>query len=146
MAFMRKTKQELAAALEKLDQAEARIRDLEADVQALDRVAGMIVLSPDGLIERVNDIALEALGYQRDELVGNHHRVFCSADYSRSEEYIRFWRELAIGRAQQGTFEAVTASGASLQLDARYSPVMNDKGLSRRVIALITSFRDTALA
>lgn len=86
MAFMRKTKQELETALKKLDAAEARTQELEADVRALERVAGVMVLSPDGLIESVNDLLLDGLGYQRDDLIGQHHRVLCDGDYTRSED------------------------------------------------------------
>jgi len=142
MAFMRKTKQELETALEKLEAAEARIQELEADVRALERVAGVMVLSPDGLIESVNDILLDGLGYQRDDLIGQHHRVLCDEEYTRSEDYIRFWRELVTGHTRQGRFERIHANGHRVWLEASYSPVMSYKGLSRRVITLVSDISE----
>ncbi|SFR50452.1 methyl-accepting chemotaxis protein [Marinobacter daqiaonensis] len=138
MAFVNRKKQELEAVREKLAAAEDRVRELEADLQAIERSTGYLALSPDGLIESINDILLDSLGYRREELLGQHHRILCDRDYARSEEYIAFWRGLVTGNPQQGRFAGTHADGRSLMVEARYSPVMSDRGLAKRVITLVT--------
>lgn len=137
MALFRKTKQELEAALEKLEAAENRIRDLEADLQAIEDSEALMVLSRDGLIERVSDELLTLLKRQREDLIGQHHRVLCSSDYAKSEEYIVFWRDLVIGKKQEGRFLNLAGDGSEVALDARYLPVFSEKGVVKRVIVLI---------
>ncbi|MBE0485637.1 PAS domain-containing protein [Marinobacter sp.] len=139
MAFYNRKKLELEVALEQLKEAESRIRELESDFLALERAAAVIVMSQDGIIERVSDLFLDLLGYERDQLIGQHHRCFCCSDYSKSEDYIKFWRQLVTGNVNAGSFPAVHASGNHVYVNARYSPVMSDNGLSRKVIGCIAS-------
>ncbi|WP_449287005.1 PAS domain S-box protein [Marinobacter sp. PE14] len=137
MAFYNRTKLQLQEALAQLDAAESRIRELESDFHAVEQAVAVIVMTQDGIIERVNKRFLDLLGYKSEDLVGQHHRVFCASEYARSEDYIRFWRELVTGNAKQGSYPAVHADGHNVWLDARYSPVMSEQGVSRRVIAII---------
>lgn len=137
MAFFGKKKQELQAALEKLEAAEKRIIELEADVQTIEESLAVLVLTPDGLIDRASDAFLALLGYKAEELTGKHHRVLCESAYTRSEEYIVFWRSLVIGAAQQGRFLNLDASGQGVWLKARYLPVRINKGMVRRIIVVV---------
>ena len=143
MAFFRKTKQELEAALAKLEAAENRIQDLEADFHAIEHSMALMVLSRDGLIERVSDELLTLLGHQREDLIGQHHRVLCKSEYSKSEDYIVFWRELSIGKEQEGRFVNLDADGGEVEIYARYLPVLSEKGVVVRVIVLMDRYRFT---
>ncbi|MFN2360764.1 MAG: PAS domain-containing protein [Marinobacter sp.] len=139
MSFLNKRKQELEAALEKLEAAEDRVMELEADFQAIERSAALLVLTRDGLVDRVNDVFLDMLGFQRDQLIGEHHRVFCESDYSRSEEYITFWRELVTGHVKKGAFPNINGQGQKVWLEARYLPVLSDKGIVKRIVVLVNN-------
>lgn len=88
--FQSKRKQELQAALEKLEAAENRLSELEADWQAIQRSVALAVMSGDGLFESVSDVFLDMLGYQEQHLTGKHHRLLCKPEDARGEEYIRF--------------------------------------------------------
>lgn len=130
-------KKELQAALEKLEAAEARVRELETDFAVIEEHQAVLMMSPDGLIERTNTLFREALGYQEYELVGQHHRVLCDQQYTGSEAYITFWRELVTGHAHRGLFTHVHADGHRIQLASRYLPVMSEKGFLKRIITLV---------
>lgn len=145
MAFYNRTKLELQAAREKLEAAENRIRELESDFRAVERATAVIVMSQDGIIESVSTEFEDLLGYERHKLIGQHHRCFCCREYARSEDYIKFWRELVTGNVKTGSFPAVHARGHNVCLNARYSPVMSDKGVSRRVIGIVSSAREAEL-
>lgn len=137
--FQSKRKQELQAALEKLEAAENRVSELEADWQAIQRSVALTVMSGDGLFESVSGVFLDMLGYQEQQLIGEHHRVLCKPEDARSEEYIRFWRELVTGHVQQGRFLNLGADGQPNWLEACYIPVMSDKGIVKRIIMMATS-------
>lgn len=64
-------------------------------------------------------------------MIGQHHRVLCKDDYARSEQYIKFWRELAIGRKQEDRFLNLTGDGREVWLNAQYLPVLSDRNLVR---------------
>ena len=134
--FQSKRKQELQAALEKLEAAENRVSELEADWQAIQRSVALAVMSGDGLFESVSDVFLDMLGYQEQQLIGKHHRVLCKPEDVRGEEYIRFWRELVTGHVRQGRFLNLGADGQPIWLEARYLPVLSDKGIVKRIIML----------
>ena len=137
MKIFTKTKRELAAVQEKLDAAERRIAELEDDFQTIEQSASLMVMTQDGLIERVTDELLALLNHRRDDLIGQHHRVLCKDDYARSEQYIKFWRELAIGRKQEDRFLNLTGDGREVWLNAQYLPVLSDKNLVKRVLVLM---------
>ena len=137
MAFYNRKKLELQEALAKLEAAENRVRELESDFQAIEQAVAVLVMTQDGIIERANDRFRDVLGYEPDDLVGQHHRIFCDSDYAKSEDYIRFWRELVTCNVKQGSFQAIHADGYDVVLDALYSPVKGEQGISKRVIAVI---------
>jgi methyl-accepting chemotaxis protein len=144
MAFYNRKKLELQEALAKLEAAENRVRELESDFQAVEQSMAILVMTQDGIIERVNKAFLGLLGYEHDALIGQHHRFFCTDDYAKSEDYIKFWRELVTGNVKQGSFPAIHAAGHDVWLEARYSPVMGEQGVSKRVIALVSGIRNSA--
>lgn len=87
-------------------------------------------------------LVIEGMGggdpnHRRDDLIGQHHRVLCKDDYARSEQYIKFWRELAIGRKQEDRFLNLTGDGREVWLNAQYLLVLSDKNLVKRVLVLI---------
>lgn len=137
MAVFNKTKKELEATRQKLEAAELQVRNLEADFQAIEGALALMVLSRDGLIERVNSGLLGLLGRQREALLGQHHRALCSDVYTKSEAYIIFWRELATGHAKQGRFVYLSGSGGEVGLRSHYLPIVSEKGIVERIIVLM---------
>ena len=142
MVFQSKRKQELQAALEKLEAAENRVSELEADWQAIQRSVALAVMSGDGLFESVSDVFLELLGYQEQQLIGKPHRVLCKPEDARGEAYIRFWRELVTGQVQQGRFLNLGADGQPVWLEASYLPVLSDKGIVKRIIMIASGITE----
>ncbi|MEQ5815255.1 PAS domain-containing protein [Marinobacter sp. NFXS11] len=138
MAFYNRKKLELQEALAKLEAAKSRVQELESDFQAVEKAMAVLVMTQDGIIERANHRFLEMVGYQPEALIGQHHRVLCTSDYAKSEDYIRFWRELVTGNVKQGSFAFVHADGNEVLFEARYAPVKGEQGVATRVIALIS--------
>ena len=68
--------------------------DLAAVYQALDRVQAIAEFECDGTVISANDNFLHMFGYARDEIIGHHHRIFCSPEDAQSPAYDTFWRKL----------------------------------------------------
>lgn len=137
MAFFNKTKKELEATRQKLEAVELRFRNLEADFKAIEAAVALMVLSRDGLIERVSDNLLSLLELERESLIGRHHRALCDNVYAQSEAYIIFWRELATGHGKEGRFVYVSGCGREVGLCSHYLPIVSEKGIVERIIVLM---------
>ena len=67
--------------------------DLVALKQAVDMAWASIEFGPDGTIIDANDNFVNALKYKSSkDIIGKHHRIFCDADYVKSNEYKAFWK------------------------------------------------------
>jgi len=97
-------------------------------IKALDKSQAVISFSPDGTILQANTNFLQTLGYQQNEIVGQHHRIFCDPTYVQSHEYAEFWSNLQAGEFQSGTYTRLTKNGQSVYIQATYNPIKNDAG------------------
>lgn len=110
--------------------------ELAQDLQAIRQNIGSIEFTPEGRILDANDLFLSTVGYQREEIVGQHHRMFCTPEYVRSPDYQAFWTSLAAGEAHRGTFERVNRDGQRCWLQAAYFPVTGPEGKVEKVIKI----------
>jgi len=70
--------------------AEAQIARQQETLSALNRHMALIEFSPQGEILDVSDPFCKVMGYDREQLIGQHHRIFCSEQYSGSTAYRGF--------------------------------------------------------
>ncbi|MDR5904989.1 PAS domain-containing methyl-accepting chemotaxis protein [Franzmannia qiaohouensis] len=107
-------------------------------IDAIKNSMAYIEFSPSGEIHFANDLFLDTLDYTLGEIKGKHHRIFCTEQTQRSHAYQNFWRALASGIQQSGTFERLGKSGRSVWLEATYFPVKNAHGHVIKVIKIAT--------
>ena len=106
----------------------------KAIVDALNRSQAVIEFTPSGLILVANNNFLATVGYAMDEIEGRHHRLFCDAAYAASDDYRRFWQDLAAGRFSTGSFKRFGKDGKVVWLQASYNPIVDASG---RVVKII---------
>lgn len=104
------------------------------DINAIKQHVAWIEFLPDGEILSANQLFLDVTGYTLSEIQGQHHRLFCSAEYSRSSDYSHFWQTLAMGESVTGIFERFNKQHQRFYLSATYFPVSDDKGVVYKVI------------
>ena len=95
---------------------------------AVDTGFAAIEFLPDGTILSANRNFCQTMGYAEDDILGQHHRLFCEKEYAQSEEYQNFWRALGEGRVSTGEFERITKDGQRIWLNAAYTPVRDAYG------------------
>ena len=108
----------------------------EADsrIAAIDRTQAVIEFALDGTIAHANDNYLAALGYQHDEVIGQHHTKLCDPAYAVSAEYQQFWADLRQGRQRTGEFPRLNKQGGAVWLHAAYMPVIDIDGRPCKVV------------
>lgn len=100
---------------------------------AVQKQIPLIVFDPSGLILEANDLFLAVVGYNQDEIAGQHHKMFCDMHYVRSADYTKFWQSLAQGIPHSKTFTRYRKDGKAIALEATYFPVMEDGKVIRIV-------------
>ena len=108
----------------------------QAVLEAVDRSSAIIEFTPSGTIVSANDNFGAALGYAPDALVGQHHRMFCTADFANSPAYSAFWKRLAAGEFVSGEFRRKHRNGSDVWIQATYNPVTAEDGAVVKVVKI----------
>lgn len=122
------------------------MHELKAQSEAVSRSMAKIEFDTDGKILSANDNFYQTMGYTESEIVGQHHRIFCSSELANSQEYRNFWQQLNQGEFVSGRFERVAKSGATIWLDATYNPIFDTEGKLYKVIKFATDHTSTVEA
>ncbi|HGE8383434.1 TPA: methyl-accepting chemotaxis protein [Serratia marcescens] len=99
-----------------------------AELSAIEHAVPMIVFSPDGTVLRANDLFLNTLGFQRGDVIGRHHRIFCDPNYVASPLYRKHWETLNKGQPITDTIKRIAKNGEAVWLQGTYAPVLNKQG------------------
>ncbi|MBM6550393.1 PAS domain S-box protein [Marinomonas ostreistagni] len=95
---------------------------------ALDRSQAVIEFSLDGVILDANDNFLKGMGYKKNQILGKHHRMFCTPEEVNSPDYEHFWHTLRSGKFFSGRVHRVDSHGNTVWLEATYNPIHDDDG------------------
>jgi methyl-accepting chemotaxis protein len=110
-------------------------------VDAINKSTATITFDMKGFILDANSIFLETMGFkpnEKNQVVGKHHSIFVSYEYSKSDEYVKFWQNLNNGKFVDGIFERKKVDGSTIYLQASYNPVFDSKGNVTNVIKIAT--------
>tara|TARA_R110000868_G_scaffold16881_12_gene74879 strand:- start:73 stop:1179 length:1107 start_codon:yes stop_codon:yes gene_type:complete len=121
------------------------IVDSKKQIDAINRSTAIISFNIDGFITDVNSIFLETMGFkpsEKKQVIGKHHSTFVSYEYSKSDEYAKFWESLRKGKFFDGIFERRKVDGSTIYLQASYNPVLDSKGNITDVVKIATDVTD----
>jgi methyl-accepting chemotaxis protein len=113
-------------------------QEAEGIVNAINKSYAFIEFDPKGNIISANENFLNTLGYTLSDIQGKHHRIFCEANFVNSNEYTRFWEDLAIGIDKKGQFVRITRNGQKVWIEAVYTAVKDEMGRITKIIKLAT--------
>ncbi len=105
-----------------------------SQLKALYSTQAVIELDPQGHILFANAQFLDLMGYELDELRGQHHRIFLDPADAQARDYRDFWARLARGQAFVGRCRRIDRQGREVWLQANYSPVLDSRGHVLRVV------------
>jgi len=107
-------------------------------MQAIDRSMAVIEFDLSGTVLRANDNFLKVMGYRREDVLGQHHRLFCKPNEVQDEAYRGFWAALNRGQYMSGLFQRVDKRGATVWLQATYNPLYDANGRLYGVVKFAT--------
>ena len=119
--------------------------DAVAKLRALERVQAVIEFNMDGIILDANDNFLNNVGYRRDEIQGQHHKMFLTSGDAESSEYKQFWDNLRAGQAQTAEYKRLGKGGKEIWIQASYNPILNKKGQPIKVVKFATNITERKL-
>lgn len=113
-----------------------------ATLSSLSDAIAMIEFRPDGRILTANALFLEKMGYELTEIVGQHHRMFCTDELIHSPEYAQFWQRLGRGESFSDKFLRLTKHRQPVWLEANYVPVQDRHGRVIKIVKLASDITD----
>jgi len=122
------------------------IIDSKKQIEAINRSTATVIFDKNGFILDGNGMFLETMGYkpnEKNQIVGKHHSIFVSYEYSKSDEYIKFWKNLSSGKFIEGIFERKKVDGTTIYLQATYNPVFDSKGNVTNIIKIATDITES---
>ncbi|MEL7335260.1 MAG: PAS domain-containing methyl-accepting chemotaxis protein, partial [Planctomycetota bacterium] len=123
----------------------ARLTELQAIMDAIERSSLVVEFSMDGTILDVNENFLRAMGYRREQVVGENHRMFVDHASARSQKYTRFWSDLNQGKSFSNVFKRQANEGRRVWISATYTPILGDDGRPYKVIKIARDVTEETL-
>ncbi|MBE5313870.1 MAG: PAS domain S-box protein [Xanthomonadales bacterium] len=105
-----------------------RAEALESRVSALSKSQAVIEFDPAGRVLDANENFLAVVGYSRNAVVGQHHRMFMAQGEAGRPEYADFWARLGRGEFVSGRFRRIGKNGREVWLQASYNPILGPGG------------------
>lgn len=120
-------------------EAALRAADTRGKLAAISRAQAMIEFTPEGRILDANDRFLEAMSYERNEIIGKHHSMFVEPGFANSPDYELFWKKIQAGEFISDEFKRIGKNGKVVWLQASYNPIFDHKN---RVIKVVKFAND----
>jgi len=114
----------------------------EGQLAAISKSTGVIEFSMDGKVIAANDIFLSILGFNRAEVIGQHHSSFVEVGYKNSPEYQQFWEKLNRGEFISGQYSRITKDGKEVWLEASYNPIIDLEGKPYKIVKYATDITE----
>lgn len=124
------------ARLQELAQEQARLlQELKNRQNALDESAIVSETDLSGNITFVNDQFCEISGYQREELIGNNHRLIKSNQHPFSL-FQEMWSTISHGRVWKGEIKNKRKDGSYYWVNTTIAPIFNTDGKIAKYISI----------
>ena len=121
--------------------------DFLGKIAAINRVQATIEFDLAGRILTANENFLSTFGYTLQEIVGQHHRIFCQPETTGSGEYAVFWERLGRGEFNAGRYRRQSKDGDAVWIQASYNPILDAAGKPYKVVKFSTDItKDMILA
>jgi methyl-accepting chemotaxis protein len=119
-----------------ITEQEIERQNMKGIFAAIDASYTYIEFDPEGNILTANQNFLQLMEYQREEVIGKHHRMFIEPNLVKSSTYTQLWANLKNGQYQSDDFKKITKSGNDVWMQGFYIPVKDDMGRVVKVVKI----------
>nr|WP_262695894.1 PAS domain-containing protein [Kordiimonas aquimaris] len=116
--------------------------DFDGQIKAINKVQAIIEFELDGTILNANENFLNTVGYSLGEIKGQHHRMFVEPELAASQEYAKFWQDLAIGKFQAAQYKRLGKGGREVWIQASYNPIFDPSGKPFKIVKYATDITE----
>lgn len=128
-----------------ITELEIERQNIRGILAAIDASNAYIEFDTNGNVLMANKNFLQLLGYQAEEIVGKHHRIFVEPEMANSQDYIQFWKDLNAGKNKSDVFKRMTKSGGEVWIQAVYTPVLDEMGRVIKILKIATDITTQTL-
>ena len=107
--------------------------------QAVCRSQAVIEFALNGTVLWANDLFLMTMGYDLQEIVGQHHRMFCDEETVRSPRYRAFWDALSRGQFDADIYKRIARDRSEIWLQATYNPILDAEGRPHKIVKIASN-------
>lgn len=111
-----------------------RNAEYEGKVSAIGKAQAVVEFDVNGNVLDANANFLDVMGYELADIKGEHHRMFCEAEYANSFEYKKFWQKLNRGEFDSGRYKRIGNHGKVVWIQATYNPILDLNGKPYKVV------------
>ncbi len=126
---MRQNMEELSATQEEMTRKE---KEISKQLSAIDTAFAVVEYTMEGHISKFNSNFSKALGYELEEVMGQHESTFSGLDSMDKNQLL--WEKLNKGEIVSGDFRKISKTGNEVWLHATYCPLKNNKGNFYKVV------------
>lgn len=119
--------QEITSFIKQSQALKTASHGLDMFKNAISSVADVLFTSLDGTILDVNDRVIQNTGYQREELIGQNHRIF-SSGYHEPQFYENMWNTIKSGNIWRDEVCNRKKNGDLYWMDSTIIPLKNVQG------------------
>jgi len=119
--------------------------DFAGQIEAISKAQAVIEFNMDGTIISANENFLHAMGYDIEEVQGQHHSMFIDPEFSSSAEYKQFWESLNRGEYDAQEYRRIGKGGKEVWIRATYNPIMDVNGVPFKVVKYATDVTEQKL-
>ena len=119
-----------------------KLHKYEAKYSAVDKSTALIEFLPDGTILFANANFLNTMSYRLQDIVQQHHSIFCHTNEKVHSDYKKFWSRLAAGETIKGRFMRLDKNQKEVWLEASYNPILNENGKVISILKLATDITE----
>lgn len=97
--------------------------DASRVLQAMSRSQAIVEFDCSGHIIAANENFFRLMGYQADEIIGQHHSILVSAEDAVRPDHKAFWPRLAKGEFDRRQYKRIAKDGSEIWIEGSYNPV-----------------------
>lgn len=126
--------------LEKMKSSfETKSQELEAELEAIDKALGMIELSTQAEILKVNSVFADYFFYAKEELQGQKFEILFDKKYLQSVTYQQSWDEMRKGKYAEAEVTMLDKNKQAKQVWVCFYPVLDTQ---KKIISVLGVFPD----